>query len=42
VQIKSYPFEIFKKNISSDHLIKEVLKEHIVITGVEKFIRAII
>ncbi|RLG59804.1 MAG: hypothetical protein DRN95_01200 [Candidatus Hydrothermarchaeota archaeon] len=42
VQIKGYPFEIFKKNISSDYLIKEVLKDHIVITGVEKFIRVII
>ncbi len=42
VQIKSYPFEIFKKNISLDYLIKEALKDHIVITGVEKFIRVII
>ena len=38
LSVKKYPLDSFGKNIRKDILIKEVLRDHIVFLGVEKFI----
>jgi len=38
INIKSYPLKIFEKNLRTDILIKEVLKNHVVFAKAEQFI----
>ena len=42
ISIKTYPLNIFKKNIKSDVLIREVLDNHVVLSGSELVIRRIL
>lgn len=42
ISVKCYPLNIFKKNISQDILLKEILKNHIVFIDVEQFIRKVL
>ncbi|RLG15188.1 MAG: hypothetical protein DRN71_02015 [Candidatus Nanohalarchaeota archaeon] len=41
ISIKNYPDNLFRKNIKKDVLLKEVLENHIIICGCEKFIDAV-
>ena len=40
VSIKRYPPEFFRKNIRTDILLREVVKDHIILGGVEEFVVA--
>ena len=40
ISVKSYPQKLFEKNIKEDILLIEVLENHIVICGVEMFLKA--
>ncbi|MEK6940857.1 MAG: hypothetical protein AABW49_03080 [Nanoarchaeota archaeon] len=42
VSIKQYPQDIFENNLREDILIKEVIENHIIITGIEPFINKVI
>jgi predicted nucleotidyltransferase len=42
INIKSYPMKIFKNKISNDTLLKEIVKSHIILKGVEGFIQRVI
>ncbi len=41
VNIKVYPMDIFEKELKSDFLVKEVLSNHVAISGVENFIEKV-
>lgn len=41
IQIKNYPLSLFKKEIKHDVLIKEVLKDHVIIKGSEEVIELV-
>jgi uncharacterized protein len=38
INVKSYPKKIFYKELHSDILLKEIMKNHIIIKGVEQFV----
>lgn len=42
VSVKAYPWKIFEKEIKDDILIKEVLSNHVVFSGVETFVRMVL
>lgn len=42
ITIKSYPMSVFEKEIHEDILLKEILKNHILIKGAEGFIRRVL
>lgn len=42
ISVKCYPLKTFEKNIASDVLLKEVLKNHIVFLNAEQFIRTVL
>jgi len=39
ISVKCYPMKTFKKNINTDVLLKEILKNHIIFVNVEQFIQ---
>ena len=41
INIKSYPLDIFKKEINEDILLKEVIENHIIIKDTEGFVRRV-
>lgn len=41
INIKCYPMKIFKKEVSNDILLKEIIGNHIIIKGVEGFIQRV-
>jgi predicted nucleotidyltransferase len=41
ISVKCYPLKTFKKNLTKDILLKEVLKNHVVFLNVEQFIQAV-
>ena len=41
ISIKCYPVKTFKKNLTKDILLKEVLKNHVVFANIEQFIRVV-
>lgn len=41
VSVKCYPMGVFEKGLAKDILLKEVLKDHVVFAGAERFIRAV-
>ncbi len=41
VSVKNYPLEIFKEEIKTDILIKEILDSHVIFKGAEQFIEAV-
>ena len=41
INIKSYPKELFEKEINEDILLKEVAESHIIIKDTEEFVRRI-
>ena len=41
ISVKSYPLRIFEKNFKNDFLIKEVLKNHIVFSNAEQFVKLV-
>jgi predicted nucleotidyltransferase len=42
ISVKCYPESIFRKNLNRDIFIKEILKNHVVFKGAEKFISEVI
>jgi len=42
INIKSYPMKIFKKEIHQDILLREIIGNHILIKGTEKFVREVV
>jgi predicted nucleotidyltransferase len=42
ISVKSYPMEIFKRDIRKDALIREVLSDHVVFSGAEEFVRTVL
>ncbi len=42
INIKSYPMDIFKKEINEDILLKEVAENHILINNAEGFVREVV
>ena len=42
ISIKSYPINMFEKNIYKDILLKEILKNHVVFVNAEQFIRIVL
>lgn len=42
INIKSYPMDIFKKEINEDILLKEVAENHILINNAEGFVRVVV
>lgn len=42
LNIKSYPLKTFEKEMQRDFLLKEILKNHIVFLGSEKFIKTVL
>ena len=41
INLKIYPERVFKKEIKKDFLLKEILKNHIVFSGIEGFIESV-
>lgn len=41
IGVKNYPLTLFKKEVTKDFLIKEMLNNHIVFQGVEEFVKLI-
>jgi len=41
INIKKYPLSFFKKDIKKDIFLKEILKDHIIISGIEDFIKIV-
>lgn len=42
ISVKCYPIKTFEKNINTDILLKEILKNHIVFVNVEQFIQKVL
>jgi predicted nucleotidyltransferase len=42
INIKSYPLQLFEKEIHNDILLKEIKKDHILIKDAEGFVRKVI
>ena len=42
IGVKCYPLKIFEKNLANDILIKEILKNHVIFLGAEKFVRMVL
>lgn len=38
INIKSYPLDVFEKEIQEDILLKEIVENHVVVKGVEEFV----
>lgn len=38
INTKFYPYEIFREKIDNDYLLKEIVKNHIIIKGFESFV----
>ena len=41
INIKHYPKNIFKRELNKDILLKEVVNNHIIITGIESFVKEV-
>lgn len=41
ISVKCYPLKIFEKNVKTDFLIKEVIKNHVIFLNTEQFINSI-
>lgn len=42
ISIKSYPLDIFTKEINTDVLLKEIVENHIIIKGAEQFVERVL
>ena len=42
INIKKYPMNIFKKEMDSDPLIREVVENHVIINGIREFVGGVV